>query len=161
LPYLTGERTPYPDPNARGVFFGLTLRHDKRHMTRAVMEGVGYSLRDCLELFRDLDVPVHQVRAIGGGARSVAWRQMLADIFGTEMVTVNVTDGAPYGAALLAGVGTGVYDSVTQACEATVRIVDRIEPNAANQNLYNEYYPIYRSLYAALKTTFADVAAVE
>jgi xylulokinase len=161
LPYLTGERTPYPDPNARGAFFGLTIRHNKRHLTRAVMEGVGYSLRDCLELFRDLDVPVRQVRAIGGGARSVAWRQMLADIFGTEMVTVNVTDGAPYGAALLAGVGTGVYASVEEACAATVRIVDRTEPDATNRSRYDAYYPVYRSLYSALKPAYDAVAAVE
>ncbi|MHB0859381.1 MAG: xylulokinase [Anaerolineae bacterium] len=160
LPYLTGERTPYPDPNARGTFFGLTLRHDKRHMVRAVLEGVAYSLRDALELLRALNVPIRQVRATGGGARSLVWRQVLADVFGTELVTVNVTDGSAYGAALLAGVGTGIYASVPEACAQTVRIVDRTEPIGANQSVYSEYYPVYRSLYAALKPAFDAVARI-
>ncbi len=160
LPYLTGERTPYPDPNARGTFFGLTLRHDKRHMVRAVMEGVAFSLRDSIELFRDLAVPIEQVRATGGGARSLVWCQILADVFGTELVTVNVTEGTAYGAALLAGVGTGVYGSVPEACSATVRIVDRIEPAVERRGLYDEYYSVYRSLYRALKPAFDAVAAI-
>ena len=160
LPYLTGERTPYPDPNARGTFFGLTLRHDKRHMVRAVMEGVAFSLRDSIELFRDLAVPIEQVRATGGGARSLVWCQILADVFGTELVTVNVTEGTAYGAALLAGVGTGVYGSVPEACSATVRIVDRIEPVVERRGLYDEYYSVYRSLYRALKPAFDAVAAI-
>jgi len=160
LPYLTGERTPYPDPNARGSFFGLTLRHDKRHLVRAVMEGVAYSLRDSIELFRDLAVPIQQVRATGGGSRSLVWRQIFADVFGTELVTVNVTESTAYGAALLAGVGTGVYGSVPEACSATVHIVDRIEPASKSQAAYNEYYPVYRSLYRSLKPAFDAVAAI-
>jgi xylulokinase len=161
LPYLTGERTPYPDPNARGSFVGLTLRHDKRHMVRSVMEGVAYSLRDCLELFRDLGIPVQQVRAVGGGARSQVWRQILADVFGSEIVTINVTDSTAYGAAILAGVGTGIYGSVPEACKAIVRIVDRIEPIAERQAVYNEHYPVYQSLYRALKPAFDAVAAID
>lgn len=161
LPYLTGERTPYPDPNARGTFMGLTLRHDKRHMVRSVLEGVAYSLRDCIELFRDLAIPIQQVRAVGGGARSQVWRQILADVFGAEIVTINVTDSTAYGAALLAGVGAGVYASVSEACAATIRIVDRIEPQAGHQAIYNEYYPIYRSLYRSLKPAFNAVAAIQ
>jgi xylulokinase len=161
LPYLTGERTPYPDPNARGAFVGLTLRHDKRHMVRSVLEGVAYSLRDCIELFRDLAIPIQQVRVVGGGARSQVWRQILADVFGAEIVTINVTDSTAYGAALLAGVGAGAYASVSEACAATIRIVDRIEPKAANQGVYNEYYPVYRSMYRALKPAFNAVAAIQ
>ncbi|MBC7236708.1 MAG: xylulokinase [Chloroflexi bacterium] len=161
LPYLTGERTPYADPNARGCFIGLTLRHDKRYMARAVLEGVAYSLRDSIELFRDLAIPIQQVRAVGGGARSRMWRQIWADVFGTELVTINVTDSTAYGAALLAGVGTGVYASVPTACEATIRIVDRTEPDPEDQATYNEYYPVYRSLYRALKPAFDAVAAIE
>jgi xylulokinase len=161
LPYLTGERTPYPDANARGTFFGLTVRHNKSHMVRSVMEGVAYSLRDCIELFRDLAIPITQVRGVGGGARSPLWRQILADVFGTELVTINVVDSTAFGAGLLAGVGTGVYASVPEACAATVRIVDRTDPVAANQATYNEYYPVYRSLYRALKPAFDAVAAVE
>lgn len=161
LPYLTGERTPYPDPNARGGFIGLTVRHDKRHMVRSVLEGVAYSLRDCIELFRDLAIPIHQVRAVGGGARSAAWRQILADVFGAELVTINITDSTAYGAALLAGVGAGVYASVPEACAQTIRIVDRIEPVPARARVYDEAYPIYRSLYQALKPAHDALAKVE
>ena len=161
VPYLTGERTPYADPNARGSFVGLTVRHDKRHMVRAVLEGVSYSLRDCIELFRDIDVPIQQVRAVGGGARSAAWRAMLADVFGTEMVTINVTDSTAFGAALLAGVGTDVYASVPEACAQTIRIVDRTEPTPANVKRYNEAYPIYQSLYQALKPVNDAIAEVD
>lgn len=161
LPYLTGERTPYADPNARGAFFGLTLRHDKRHMVRAVLEGVAYSLRDCIELFHDLNIPIQQVRAVGGGARSVVWCQIISDVFGIELATVNITDSTAYGAALLAGVGTDVYASVPEACAETVRITDRTQPIVENQDIYNEYYPVYRSLYAALKPAFDDVAATD
>jgi xylulokinase len=161
LPYLTGERAPYPDPNARGAFFGLTLRHSKRHMVRAVLEGVAYSLRDCLEIFRDLGIPIRQVRAAGGGARSLVWRQVMADVFGTELVTINVIDSTAFGAALLAGVGTGIYPSVSAACAATVRIVERVTPVAGNQVIYNNYYPVYRSLYRALKPAYDVVAGIE
>ncbi len=160
LPYLSGERTPYPDPNARGTFFGLTLRHDKRHLVRAILEGVAYSLRDSLEIFRQLGVPIRQVRASGGGARSLVWRQILADVFGTELVTINVSDGAPFGAALLAGVGTGIYDNVPQACQATIRVESRIDPIASNQHIYDECYQIYHSLYPALKPAFDRVAHI-
>lgn len=159
LPYLTGERTPYPDPNARGVFFGLTLRHGKAHLTRAVLEGVTYGLLDSLELMRDLGLSIEQVRASGGGARSPLWRQILADVFGTEIVTVNVTEGAAYGAALLAGVGAGVYDSVAKACSATVQVTGRAEPGLAAP-AYADYYPRYRALYPALAPEFEALAQV-
>jgi len=161
LPYLTGERTPYADPDARGAFVGLTLRHDKRHMVRAVLEGVSYSLRDCIELFRDMAIPIQQVRAVGGGARSEVWRQIMADVFGTELVTINVTDSTAYGAALLAGVGAGVYTSVPEACAASIHITDRIEPIAANETTYNEYYPIYQTLYHALEPAFSAISATD
>jgi xylulokinase len=159
LPYLTGERTPYPDPNARGVFFGLTLRHGKAHMTRSVLEGVSYGLRDSLELMKNLKLPINQVIALGGGARSPLWRQMLADIFGTELATVHVTEGAPYGAALLAGVGAGVYRSVAAACETVVRISGTTPPGAA-ASVYADYYPRYRSLYPTLAPEFKALADV-
>ena len=159
LPYLTGERTPYPDPNARGVFFGLTLRHGKPHMTRAVLEGVAYGLRDSLELMRALGLAIQQVRASGGGARSALWRQILADVFDTEIVTVNVTEGAAYGAALLAGVGAGVYESVAAACERAIRVTGRTAPGPAVP-VYADYYPRYRALYPALAAEFAAIAQV-
>jgi xylulokinase len=157
LPYLTGERTPYPDPNARGVFFGLTLRHGKPHMTRAVLEGVAYGLLDSLELMRALGLSIEQVRASGGGARSSLWRQILADVFDAEIVTVNVTEGAAYGAALLAGVGAGVYADVPAACEAAIRLTGRTEPGPA-VSVYADYYPRYRALYPALAPEFAAIA---
>jgi xylulokinase len=157
LPYLTGERTPYPDPNARGVFFGLTLRHDKRHLARAVLEGVAYGLRDSCEILREMGVPIRQVRASGGGARSELWRQIQADITGHEHVTINVDEGPAFGVALLAGVGTGVWSSVEEACRATIRVTRATAPDPAATRIYNEYYPIYRQLYGALREPFAAV----
>ncbi len=159
LPYLTGERTPYPDPNARGAFVGLTLRHGKGALVRAVLEGVSYGLRDSLELLRALQIPIQQVRASGGGARSALWRQIMADIFGAELVTINITEGAAFGAALLAGVGAGVYRDVFEASERTIRVLDRTEPIAASVATYDGFYAAYRTLYGQLKPTFDAVAA--
>jgi xylulokinase len=158
LPYLTGERTPYPDPNARGAFVGLTLRHGKPHMTRAVLEGVSYGLRDSLELIRSLGVPIEQVRASGGGARSPLWRQIQADVFDVELVEVNTTEGAAFGAALLAGVGAGVYASVEEAVERTIRVTSCTAPNPVDSDVYAKSYPVYRGLYPALKPTFDALA---
>jgi xylulokinase len=158
LPYLTGERTPYPDPNARGAFVGLTVRHGKSHLVRAVLEGVSFGLRDSLELIKGLGVPIEQVRASGGGARSPVWRQIQADVFGAELVLVNVTEGAAYGAALLAGIGAGAYQSVDEAVAATVRITDRTAPISGHVKQYEKLYPIYRGLYPALKDSFHVLA---
>jgi xylulokinase len=159
LPYLTGERTPYPDPNARGAFFGLHLRHSKAHLTRAVLEGVGYGLLDSLELMRALGLEIRQVRASGGGARSALWRQILADAFNTQIVTVNVAEGAAYGAALLAGVGAGVFASVEAACNAAIRVTGSTTPGEA-AGVYAAYYPRYRALYPALKAEFEALSKV-
>ena len=157
LPYLSGERTPYPDPDARGVFFGLSLRHQKSHLTRAVMEGVTYGLRDSLELMRALGLAKKQVRVSGGGARSLLWRQILADVLNTEIVTVNVTEGAALGAALLAGVGAGVYRNVDEACQKAIRVTDRTEPGPA-VSAYADYYPRYQALYRALAPELGAMA---
>jgi xylulokinase len=159
LPYLSGERTPYPDPDARGVFFGLTLRHGKEHMVRAVLEGVTYGLRDSLELMRNMGVEIKQVRASGGGAKSLLWRQILADVFNSEIVLTNVTEGAAFGAAVLAGVGAGVYGDVREACGRTIRVTDSVVPGA-NVSIYDAYYPIYRELYPALAPHFKRVSKV-
>jgi len=159
LPYLSGERTPYPNPNARGVFFGLSLRHHKSHLTRAVMEGVTYGLRDSLELMRALGLAIEQVRVSGGGAHSPLWRQILADVFNTEIVTVNVTEGAAFGAALLAGVGAGVYCSADEACHKAIRVTGRTEPGLA-VSAYADYYPRYQALYRALASEFDSMARV-
>jgi len=158
LPYLTGERTPHPDPHARGVFFGLTLRHDRRHLARAVLEGVAYGLRDSFEILAGLGVPIREVRAGGGGARSALWRQIQADVTGREHVTINIDEGPALGVALLAGVGAGVWDSVAAACRAVIRVADRCPPGP-DRGAYGRYYPIYRSLYGSLKDQFAAVAA--
>jgi xylulokinase len=159
LPYLSGERTPYPDPNARGVFFGLTLRHGKPHLTRAVLEGVSYGLRDSLELMRAQGLPIRQVRASGGGAKSALWRQILADVFGAEIATVNITEGAAYGAALLAGVGAGLYRDVAEACRRAVKVTGMTEPSCARR-VYADFYPRYRALYPALAPEFKNLTPV-
>ena len=161
LPYLTGERTPHPDPNARGAFVGLTLRHNKAHLTRAVLEGVAFGLRDSLELLKELGQSVSQVRVSGGGARSALWQQILADVFGVELVMVNVTEGAAYGAALLAGVGAQVYPTIEEACDRTIRITQRVEPIPENVARYAECYAVYRSLYPALKPSFDRLGMIQ
>ncbi len=157
LPYLTGERTPHADPDARGVFFGLSLRHTKAHMARAVLEGVTFSLRECLDLLCGLGQSCTRVRVSGGGSRSAFWRQMMADVFGTEIVEVNVTQGAAYGAALLAGVGTGVYTDAEQACERTVHETGSTKPGP-NAGAYVDAYERYRDLYPALVPEFKRAA---
>lgn len=154
LPYLSGERTPYADPSARGAYVGLTLRHAKPHLVRAVLEGVAYSLRDCLELARSSGVEARQIRASGGGARSTLWRQILADVVDRELVTVTSTEGAPFGAALLAGVGAGVFRDVREACSRTVAVSSRTAPDAGAVVLYSRAYEIYRKLYPSLSGTF-------
>jgi len=159
LPYLTGERTPHADPHARGAFVGLTTRHHLGHLTRAVLEGVSFGLRDSLELMRGLGIRSEQVRVSGGGARSALWRQILADVFETEIVTLNVTQGAAYGAALLAGVGVGVYPDVTAACEQVLKLTGRTAPSDATK-VYAAYYPRYRALYPALADEFAAITNI-
>ncbi|MCD6291802.1 MAG: xylulokinase [Anaerolineae bacterium] len=160
LPYLMGERTPHLDPDAKGVFFGLTARHTRGDVIRSILEGVAYSLRDSFEILREMSVPVEQVRASGGGARSALWRQIQADVYNKELVTINATEGPAYGAALLAGVGTGTWKTVPEACDATIRIVGRTRPNPDDVSVYNAYYPIYRSLYKSLKPAYDQVAEV-
>lgn len=160
LPYLTGERTPYPDPNARGTFFGITLRHTKPHFVRAVYEGVAYGLRDSFEILNEMQLPINQVRASGGGARSAVWRQIQADITGREHVLINVDEGPAFGVALLAGVGTGVYPSVEEACRSTIKVTSSTKPDAATKALYDRYYGVYRSLYPALKDQFRRVSDI-
>jgi xylulokinase len=159
LPYLTGERTPYPDPLARAGFVGLTVRHTQAHLTRAVLEGVAFGLRDSMELILGAGLgEVKQVRVSGGGAKSTLWRQILADVLGYELVTVNTTEGAAYGAALLAGVGAEAWPTVMDACAATVNVVDRTTPQAEVVKVYHTLYPLYNGLYPALSPTFNAVA---
>jgi len=158
LPYLTGERTPYPDPLARAGFVGLTLRHVRPHLTRAVLEGVAFGLRDSMELVKGAGLgEIKQIRVSGGGAKSALWRQILADVIGSELVTVNTTEGGAFGAALLAAVGAGVWATVPEACAATIKVLSATAPQPEQVKVYDALYPLYRELYPALKPTFDAV----
>ena len=158
LPYLMGERAPHLDPEARGGWIGLTARHTRADLIRAVLEGVTYSLRDCVELFREAGVPVSDVRAAGGGARSAFWRQLKADILGLPVATLEISEGPAYGAALLAAVGAGFYPDVPAACDQTLREGSRCFPDRQRQQVYEAYYQVYRGLYPALQPSFARLA---
>lgn len=151
LPYLQGERTPHLDAYARGGWIGLTASHTRRHLVRSVLEGVAFSLKDCYAILQEQGIALEQVRATGGGAKSLLWRQIIADVLGVELVTTNATEGPAFGAALLAGVASGVYNSVQQACDQTVHVVERTEPLPAHRSAYDQAYEIYRALYPALK----------
>ena len=158
LPYLMGERTPHLDPNARGVFFGLSAMHTKKEMLRAVMEGVSYSLRDCVEVFREMNISVSDMMACGGGGSSPLWRSMLADLYNCPVKTASSKEGPALGVALLALTGAGVYSSVPEACKAVCKVDKTQEPNAANVPDYEKYYQLYREIYPALKEKFAKLA---
>jgi xylulokinase len=157
LPYLTGERTPHPDPQARGAFIGLTVRHNKAHLARAVMEGVAFGLKDSLEILKSINVSIGNVRASGGGARSELWRHIQTDVFGLSLSTMAADEGPALGAALLAGVGAGLFDTVEEACSTVVKVTGTTNPKPANAAIYERYYEIYRALYPSLKPHFADL----
>jgi xylulokinase len=158
LPYLAGERTPHADPHARGAFIGLTLKHGRGHMVRAILEGVTYSLRDCLEIIEQQKVAVKQIRASGGGARSAFWRQMQADVLGKTVVSMAADEGPAYGVALLAAVGAGEFSNIEEACEATVKTKGQTKSNAAVRRAYDKAFPIYQQLYRALRQDFRKIA---
>ena len=158
LPYLTGERTPHADSNARGVFAGMHAGHERGHMVRAVLEGVTFALRDSLELMLRLRVDAEEAVAVGGGARSATWRQMEADVLSVPVVTVGPSGGAPYGAAVLAATGSGGFAAVEEACRTWIRPLDRIEPDPDTAGAYGLAYERYRSLYPRLKRYFAEQA---
>ena len=158
LPYLMGERTPHLDSDCRCVFFGISAKHTKKEVLRAVMEGVVYSPKDCMEIIKELGVDVGQVRASGGGGKSPLWRQMQADVFGSEICTINASEGPAFGVAILAGVGSGVYKSVPEACEATIQVKTKQQADQAMTAKYNEYYKLYKNLYQSLKQDFKTLA---
>lgn len=161
LPYLTGERTPHPDPQARGGFIGLTVRHNKAHMARAVLEGVAYGLRDSLAILQDMNISIGNVRASGGGARSDVWRQIQADVFNFPLSTINVDEGPALGVALLAGVGAGLYASVEEACSSVIKVTSSTPVIQKNAEIYEKYYSVYRALYPALKDQFAAIGQID
>jgi xylulokinase len=151
LPYLFGERTPHRDPKARGAYFGISGIHSQKHLMRAVFEGVAFGLKDSLELIKDLGVQPAQIRVTGGGAKSALWRQILADVFNAEVTTMQADEGPAFGAALLAGVGAGVYQSTEEAAKNTVALGETCEPNSDNIEKYEEIYTLFKSLYQSLK----------
>jgi xylulokinase len=160
LPYLSGERTPHPDPLARGAFVGLTARHSRPHLTRAVLEGVAFGLRDGFELIKNSKAGlINEVRVSGGGAKSPVWRQILADVFNAPLVVTEALEGAAYGAALLAGVGGGVWPDVATAAESTVKLGERVDPGA-NAQTYEAVYALYRDLYPTLKPAFHRLSEI-
>jgi len=161
LPYLSGERTPHADPDARACFVGLTLAHTRGHMLRAIMEGVTYSMRDSLEIFERLGVPIRQIRASGGGSRSPFWRQIQADVFGRKVVIINTEEGPAYGVALLAAVGAGAFKNIQEACSATIRVVDQTSVSRPAKRYYDRAMPVYQQLYRSLKDDFRSIAALE
>jgi len=160
LPYLTGERAPHYDSDARGCWIGLSVRHGRPHLVRSILEGASYAMRDSIELIREMGVDIEQVRLSGGGARSPLWRQIQADIYGVDVHTVNATEGPAFGVALLAMVGAGAFASVPEACDATIRLVDRTPTEANVRAFHDRGYAIYRKLYLDLRDSFAAIAGL-
>jgi xylulokinase len=161
LPYLAGERTPHADPLARGAFVGITLKHSRGHLVRAIMEGVTYSLRDCLTIIEQQGVAVKQIRASGGGARSAFWRQMQADVLNKTVVSMKADEGPAYGVALLAAVGAGEFKDVAEACDATVKTTGQTKPVAAARKQFDKAFPLYQELYRSLRDDFKKIAELE
>ncbi len=161
LPYLMGERTPHLDPDCRGVFFGLSAMHEKRDMIRAVMEGVAFSLNDCMNILREMNIEIQDMMACGGGGTSAVWRQMLADLYGCQVSTVNSKEGPALGAAILAFVGAGIYPDVVTACDALVKKNKTQEPSKENAEKYAPFYRLYTQLYKDLKEDFKELAAIQ
>jgi xylulokinase len=151
-PYLMGERTPYLDPEARGMLVGLTASHTRAHLIRAILEGVAFSLQDTFTIFKEIKVPVKTIRLGGGGARSRLWRQIQADIYGGAVETVAAEEGAAYGAAILAAVGVKVWPSVDAACQAVVRVAGKTEPSSKDSPTMQKAYSAYRRMYPAMKS---------
>jgi xylulokinase len=161
LPYLSGERTPHADPDARACFIGATLAHGRGHMVRAIMEGVAYAMRDSLAIIKEMGVPVKEIRASGGGSKSPLWRQIQADVFGQKVVTINAEQGPAFGVALLAAVGAGAYRNVEEACRATIKVVSETPLNKAAAKVYDQGFPIYQQFYRSLKNDFRAIAQMD
>ncbi|MBS3788374.1 xylulokinase [Candidatus Bipolaricaulota bacterium] len=157
LPYLQGERTPHWDPDARGVFFGISQEHDRKHFIRSIMEGVGFGIKDSLEIIEEMNVAVTELRACGGGYRGSTWRQIVSDITGVKLKYPDVSEGSALGAALLAGVGTGVYSGVEEAVEKVVSVRKTVTPNPASNLPYSDLYNIYRELYRKNQDLFSEL----
>jgi xylulokinase len=155
-PYLMGERSPHLDPHARAALVGLNASHTRAHVIRAILEGVAFSLRDTLTIFKEINVPVEKIRLGGGGARSILWRQIQADVYGQPVEILSAEEGAAYGAALLAGVGGGAWSSVDEACESAVSVSAQIKPDKASAERMDEQYHRFRAIYPALRAISAE-----
>ncbi len=160
LPYLMGERSPHPDPDCRGVFFGLSNAHTRAHLIRAVLEGVAYSQRECVDVFREMGVPVSDMTVCGGGGRSPLWRKMLSDLYGCPVKTLKADEGGALGAAILAGVCAGEYASLSEACAAIVQKNEPVIPDKAASKEYEPYFTLYKKLYADLKADYKILAGI-
>ncbi|MCC8192737.1 MAG: xylulokinase [Ruminococcus sp.] len=160
LPYLMGERTPHLDPDARGVFFGLSAMHTKKDMLRSVLEGVSYSLRDCIEVFREMKININDMMACGGGGSSPLWRSMLADLYNCPVKTLASKEGPALGVALLASVGAGIYSSVGEACKQVIEVNKVQNPDEKNVQEYEKYYQLYREIYPSLKESFSKLSSL-
>lgn len=160
LPYLMGERSPHPDPDCRGVFFGLSGVHGRANLIRAVMEGVAFSQLECVEVFREMGVPIGDMMITGGGAKGRLWRQMLADLYGCPVSVPSPDGGAALGAAILAGVGAGVYANLEEACGELIGRGDTTLPDGARGKAYAPYFALYKQLYRSLKADFKTLAAI-
>ncbi|HNX13442.1 MAG TPA: xylulokinase [Oscillospiraceae bacterium] len=161
LPYLMGERTPHRNPDCRGVFFGLSAAHGRAEMIRSVLEGVAFSLCDSLSIIRDLGIKTDFVRVAGGGAKSALWKQIIADCFDCELRTLVTDEGPALGVALLAGVGSGIYKSIPEACEAAVHDCASILPNPGNTAKYSSFYGLYQRIYRSLEKNYKELAEIE
>jgi xylulokinase len=156
-----GERTPYLDASARGAWIGLTAKHQRADLVRAILEGVCFSQKDGLEIINGLGARPDLVRLSGGGAKSPFWHQLFADIFNERVVTLETQEGSAYGAALLALVGTGEYSTVVEVCRKALHETETKEPTADAADFYKRRYTIYRSLYPALKSAFAAIGELD
>ncbi|MDI6617683.1 MAG: xylulokinase [Clostridiales bacterium] len=160
LPYIMGERTPHLNTKAKGVLFGLSAIHTKNHIIRAFMEGVSYSLKDCLSVINSMGIDAANIRLSGGGARSELWKQILSDIFASRVSTVNSKEGPALGVAILAAVGTGIYKSIQEACDACIKEVSVKMPIMENVNIYKDFYGVYKNLYVSLKEQYDITDAI-
>lgn len=160
LPYLMGERTPYNDPDAKGAFIGLNITHRRGDLTRAILEGVAFGLKDSLEIIKEMHIPIKSARVNGGGATSTLWRQILANVFDLRVDVVNSTEGPAFGAAILAAVGAGAFRDVNEACRSIIKTMDSVFPDEAEVNLYNDIYKIYNNLYKNLNKSFENISKI-
>ena len=155
-----GERTPHQSADAKGAFVGISARHKKDHFVRSVIEGITFGMKDSLEIMKSQGIQIDQIRLTGGGAKSKFWKKLQADIYNSEVVTLSSSEGPAFGAAILAGVGSCVFESIETATEELIKIKERISPDKAEVKKYKPLYEEFKSLYPALKTDFENIAGL-